>query len=66
MSTRIVLYIKDHRAITGKSARQAARDFKKIKERFGIENVNYISLSYYLKFTGLSPEDVEKRLKERN
>lgn len=66
MLKRAVIYLSDHVLITGKSDRQAQRDFKKIREKLKIENVNYIGLQAYLKYTGLSAEDIKEALKGRN
>lgn len=66
MLNRAVIYLSDHVLITGKSGRQAQRDFKKIREKLNIENVNYIGIETYLKYTGLSPDDIKQVLKGRN
>ncbi len=66
MLKRAVIYLSDHVLITGKSDRQAQRDFKKIREKLKIENVNYIGLQTYLKYTGLTPDDINEALKGRN
>lgn len=59
---RCVIYLSDHAIITGKSNRQAQRDFKKMRQKLNINNVNYVGVSSYLSYTGLSKSDIEKAL----
>ena len=66
MLSRIVIYLSDHKVITGKSQRQAQRDWKKILVHFKVTNVNYISISQYINYTKLDKNDVETVIKHRN
>lgn len=63
MPTRIVIYVKDIAAITGRSECTARRIIAGIKKKFGRTNRGGISIDDFCNFTGFTHETVKEHLR---
>ena len=60
---KLVIYIKDIEIIIGKGQNAARRLLAKIKRKFGKEKHALVSITEFCRYTGLSEEEVNQRLK---
>lgn len=63
MPTRIVIYVKDIIAITGKSECTARRIMAAIKKKFGRTNRGGVSIDDFCSFIGFTHETVKEHLR---
>ena len=59
---RICIYPKDVQRITGKSEKSGRRLLKKIRERLGKENHQFITTGEFASYTGITPELINQYL----
>lgn len=60
--TRLCIYPKDVQVITGRSERWGRILLKKIKEQFSKQEHQFVTVEEFCKYTGLSIDDVKKRI----
>ncbi len=60
--TRLCIYPKDVQVITGRSERWGRILLKKIKEEFSKQEHQFVTVDEFCKYTGLSIDDVKKRI----
>jgi hypothetical protein len=59
---RIIIYPKDVQRITGKSERYGRLLLKQIKEKLAKEEYQFITISEFCNYAGISAQEVEKYL----
>jgi hypothetical protein len=60
---RLTIYPKDVQNITGRGLRYAQRMIRVIKRAYGKSKDQFVSINEFCEFSGLTPDEVRRRLK---